>query len=130
MPSLFGIGKKLFVEAPEACFEAGCGLCLGFLKGVWGVSLYTAQEFEEVESLKRLTESVLKKSSEFITEESVCEGIKDGSVKALAKFKSNLPTETVEAGVGAAATLVCKKAFLPRFREILMDACVTITHCS
>jgi len=75
--------------------------------------------------LKKLTESVLKKSSEFITEESVCEGI-----KALAKFKSNLPPEAVEAGVGAAATLVCKKAFLPRFREILMDACVTITHCS
>lgn len=130
MPSLFGVAKKVFIGAPEAFLEAGCGLCLGFLKGVCGVSLYTAQEFDEIESLKRLTESVLKKSSEFITEESVCEGIKDGSVKALGKFKSNLPPEAVEAGVGAAATLVCKKAFLPRFREILMDACVTITHCS
>ena len=56
MPSLFGIGKKLFVEAPEACFEVGCGLCLGFVKGVCSVSFYTAQEFEEVESLKKLTE--------------------------------------------------------------------------
>ena len=130
MPSLFGIGKKLLVEAPEACFEAGCGLCLGFVKGICDVSLYTTQEFEEVESLKKLTESVLKKSSEFISEESVCEGIKDGSLKALSKFKSNLPPEAVEAGVGAAATLVCKKTFLPRFRDILMDACVTITHCS
>ena len=80
--------------------------------------------------MKKLTESVVKKSSEFITEESVCESIKDGSVKALAKFKSNLPPEAVEASVGAAATLVCKKTFLPRFREILMDAYVTITHCS
>ena len=76
--------------------------------------------------MKKLTESV----KEYITEESVCEGIKNGSVKALAKFKNNLPPEAVEAGVGAAATLVYKKAFLPRFREILMDACVTITHCS
>lgn len=92
MPSLLGIGKKLFVEAPEACFEAGCGLCLGFVKGV---SLYTTQKFEEVESLKKLTESVLKKSSEFITEESVCESIKDGSVKALSKFRSNLPNEAI-----------------------------------
>ena len=72
----------------------------------------------------------MKKLTEFITEESVCESIKDGSVKALAKFKSNLPPEALESGVGAAAALVCKKAFLPRFREILMDACVTITHCS
>ena len=115
MPSLWGIGKKLFVEAPEACFEAGCGLCLGFVKGVCGVSFYTAQEFEEVESLKKLTESVLKKSSEFITEGSVCEGIKDGSVKALVKFKSNLPPEAVEASVGATATLVCKKHFYHDF---------------
>lgn len=130
MPSLFGIGKKVFVEAPEACYEAGCGLCLGFIKGVCGASFYTAQEFEEVESLKKLTESVLRKSREFTTEKSVCGAIKDGSVKALAEFKSNLPPEAVEAGVGAAATLVCKKAFLPRFREILMDACVTITYCS
>ena len=128
--ALFGIGKKLFVEAPEACFEAATGLCLGFVKGVCGVSCYTAQEFEQVEALKKLTEAVLKKSSEFTTEKSVCEGIKDGSVGAFAKFKSNLPPEAVEAGVGAAATLVCKKAFLPRFREVLMDACVTITHCS
>ena len=106
------------------------GKCFRKIIVISGVGFYTAQEFEEVESLKKLTESVLKKSSEFITEESVCEGIKDGSVKALAKFKSNLPPEAVEAGVGAAATLVCKKAFLPRFREILMDACFTITHYS
>lgn len=83
MPSLFDIGKKLFVEAPEACFKVSCGLCLDFVKGVCGVSFYTTQEFEEVESLKKLTE--------FITEESVCEGIKDGNVKALNKFRSNLP---------------------------------------
>lgn len=80
--------------------------------------------------MKRLVESVLKKSPEFITEESVCEGIKDGSVTALGKFKSNLPSEAVETGIGAAAILVCKKAFLPRFREVLMDACVAITRCS
>ena len=49
---------------------------------------------------------------------------------ALSKFKSSLPDEVVETGVGAAVTIVCKKAFLSRFREILMDTCVAITHCS
>ena len=129
MPNLFGLAKKVFVGAPEACFEAGCGLCLGFVKGVCGVSFYTPQEVEEVESLKKLAESVLRKSPEFITEESVCDGIKDGSVKALIRFKKNLPVEAVDAGVGGAANLICTKAFLPRFRKILMDACIAITHC-
>ena len=81
MISLFGIGRKLFVEAPEACLEASCGLCLGFLKGVCGVSLYTAQEFEEVEALKRLAESVSRKAPEFINDESIYNNIKHGSVK-------------------------------------------------
>ena len=57
----------------------------------------------------------MKKLTEFITEESVCESRKDGSVKALAKFKSNLPPEAVEASVGATATLVCKKHFYHDF---------------
>lgn len=83
MPSLFGIGKKVLVEAPEACFEATCGLGLGFVKGVCGVRFYTAQEFEEVQSLKKLTDSVLRKSPEFIPDESICEGIKEGSLIAL-----------------------------------------------
>ena len=65
--------------------------------------------------MKRLVESVLKKSPEFITEESVCEGIKDGSVTALGKFKSNLPSEAVETGIGAEAILVCKKRFYHDF---------------
>lgn len=129
MPTLFSIGKELLVETPEACFEAGCGLCMmGFLKGAFGVICFSAQEFEEVESLKKLAELVLKKSPEFITEKSVCESIKNSSLKALSKFRSNLPDEIIEAGVGAAATLLCKKAFLPRFRELLIDACVTIKH--
>jgi hypothetical protein len=122
--------KNYFLKATEACFKACCGLCLGFLKGACGISFYTAQEVEEIESLKKLTESVVRKSSEFITEESVCEGIKEVSLKALSKFTNNLPNEAADVGIGAAATLICKKAFLPRFREILMDACVTITHCS
>ena len=69
MPSLFGIGKKIFVEAPEACLEAGCGLCLGMVKGFCSVSLYTADEVEKIEELKKLTQSVLKKSSGFITDD-------------------------------------------------------------
>ena len=40
MPFLFGISKKTFVEAPEACFEADCGLCFGFIKGLCSASLY------------------------------------------------------------------------------------------
>ena len=130
MALLFGVVRKLFVEAPEACLEASCGLCLGFLKGICGVSLYTAQEFEEVEALKKLAKSVSRKAPEFITDESICKGIKDGSVKALSDLKNNLPDEVVDLGVGAAASLICKKAFLPRFRDLLMDACVAITHCS
>ena len=59
--------KKLFVEAPETGFEAGCGLCLGFLKGVCGVSFSTTQEFEEIWSLKKVKESMLKKSSKIVT---------------------------------------------------------------
>jgi len=60
MPSLFGIGRKVLIEAPEACFEASCGLCLGFVKGVCSVSFYNAQEFKEVESLKKLAEKITR----------------------------------------------------------------------
>lgn len=75
--------------------------------------------------MKKLTESV-----EFITKESSCEDIKDGNVKPLSKFRSNFPNEAREVGVGAVITLVRKKIFLLRFREILMDAWITITYCS
>ena len=91
MPSLFGIGQKLFVEAPEACFEVCCSLGLGFIKRVCGVSFYTAKEVEEVESLKTLARSVMKKSPKFVNDPAICGGIKDGSMKALSTFKNNLP---------------------------------------
>ena len=133
MPNLWGLVTKAvkaaFIEAPQACFEAGCGLCLGFVKGVCGLSLYTAPEVEELEALNRLAEVVVKKSPELSIDPAVCEGIKNGSIKALNKFKSNLSNEALDAGVGLASSLVCKKAFLPRFSEILMDACVAITQC-
>ena len=68
--------KGAFIEAPEICFGVTCGLCLGFLKGVCCVSLYTAQEVEEIEALKRLAEVVLEKPPELSRNEAVCEGIK------------------------------------------------------
>lgn len=111
MAFLFGIRRKIFVKAPEACRDATCGFCLGIFKGVCNISLYTTKEVEEIESSKKLGESLLKKSPEFITEESVCDGIKAGTLKSLAKFKNNLSDEAVDAIIDAAAAFICKKSF-------------------
>ena len=36
------------------CEDAVCGCFLGITKGVFGVSLYTAEEAEEIANLKKL----------------------------------------------------------------------------
>lgn len=72
----------------------------------------------------------MEKSPELVTDEYVCKDRKQGSLEALNKFRNNLPENALKVGKGAAASVVCKKAFLTRFWQVLLDACITITGCS
>jgi hypothetical protein len=51
----------------EVCTDVICGGALGVVKGVLGVSLFTASETEEIVSLKKLTLSVMEKSPKLVT---------------------------------------------------------------
>ena len=55
----------------EICEDVVCGGALGIVKGVFGISLFTETETEEINSLKELALSVLEKSPE-IAGQSVC----------------------------------------------------------
>ena len=48
----------------EVCEDAICGGALGIVKGVCGLSLFTASETEEIMSLKKLTPSLLSQSKD------------------------------------------------------------------
>jgi hypothetical protein len=48
------------------------------VKGVFGLSLFTESEVEEIISLKRLAISVMEKAPELATDPIVCEGIRNG----------------------------------------------------
>jgi len=111
------------------CEDAVCGCFLGITKGVFGVSLYTAEEAEEIANLKKLTLSVLEKSSKIVTEPIVCEAIRQGQKSALETFAKNAPAEAINAGVVTLSELVCREAFKTRFKEVLMGACLNLVGC-
>lgn len=113
----------------EFCEDAVVGGCLGMFKGIFGISLFTAAETEEIHSLKKLALSVIEKSPEISTEPLICEGVRKGQKAALDNFAKNASPEAVAAGVVTAAELVCTKSFKERFRKVLMGACLNLIGC-
>jgi hypothetical protein len=113
----------------EVCEDLVCGTALGMVKGIFGISLFTEAETEEIISLKKLALSVMAKSPEIVTEPIVCEAIRNGQKSALDTFAKNAPPESVAAGVITAAELVCTKAFKQRFTSVLMGACMNLVGC-
>jgi hypothetical protein len=113
----------------EVCEDVVCGGSLGVIKGIFGISVFTEAETEEINRLKSLALSVMKKSPEIVTEPIVCEAIRKGQKSALEKFANNASPEAVTAGVVTAAELVCTKSFKQRFTNILMGACLNLTGC-
>ena len=109
--------------------DAICGGCLGFAKGVFGVSLFTTEEVEEINSLKNLALSVMRKSPDITTDPVVCEAIRKGQKSGLETFAKNASPEAIAAGVVSAAELVCTKAFKQRFACVLKGACLNIVSC-
>jgi hypothetical protein len=85
------------------CTDVLCGGSLGIVKGVFGLSIFTESETEEIVSLKKLALSVMQKAPEIVTEPIICEGIRNGPKSALETFTKRLSPEGVAAGVGTAA---------------------------
>lgn len=83
----------------EICEDVVCGGALGIVKGVFGISLFTETETEEINSLKELALSVLEKSPEIVTESILCAAIQKGQKSALDTFTKNVSPEAVAAGV-------------------------------
>jgi len=113
----------------DVCEDAICGSSLGIVKGVFGISLFTQAETEEINNLKTLALSVMEKSPEIVTEPIVCEAIRKGQKSALDTFAKNASPEAVAAGVVTAAELVCAKSFKQRFTDVLMGACMNLVGC-
>jgi hypothetical protein len=113
----------------EVCEDIVCGGSLGIVKGVFGISLFTQAETEEIHNLKKLALSVMEKSPEIVTEPIVCEAIRKGQKSALDTFAKNASPEAVAAGVVTAAELVCTKSFKQRFTDVLMGACMNLVGC-
>lgn len=67
----------------ELCVNAICGGALGIRKGIFGIDLLTNKEVQEIESLRKLTHSVLTKSLEFSTDFRIYDAIKQGSLASL-----------------------------------------------
>jgi hypothetical protein len=113
----------------EVCVDAICGTCLGFVKGTFGLSFFTTEEVEEINSLKKLALSVMEKSSDTVTDPIICEAIRKGQKSGLEAFAKNASPEIVAAGVVTAAELVCTKSFKQRFATVLAGACLNIVGC-
>jgi hypothetical protein len=113
----------------DVCVDTLCGASLGIVKGVFGISLFTAAEAEEILSLKQLALSVMQKSPEIVGEPIMCEAIRQGQKSALETFAKQATPEAVSAGVVVAAELLCKKAFTQRFADVLMGACLNLVGC-
>jgi hypothetical protein len=113
----------------DVCVDAICGTCLGVVKGAFGISVFTTEEAEEINSLKKLALSVMGKSPATITDPIVCEAIRKGQKYGLEIFAKNASPEAIAAGVVTAAELVCTKSFKQRFADVLTGACLNIVGC-
>ncbi len=113
----------------EVCEDVVCGTFLGILKGACGVSLFTAPETEEINSLKQLTISVMEKSPQIVTDRRICDGIRQAQKSALEEFVKTAPPEAIAAGVVSTAQVVCTKSFKQRFASVLTGACLNLVGC-
>jgi hypothetical protein len=113
----------------DVCVDAICGSCLGVIKGVFGISVFTTEEVEEISSLKNLALSIMKKSPTTITDPIVCDAIRKSQRHGLEIFAKNASPEAIAAGVVTAAELVCTKSFKQRFADVLTGACLNIVGC-
>jgi hypothetical protein len=113
----------------NVCTDAICGSALGIINGVFGLSLFTSQEVEEINSLKKLALSVMEKTPEFSTEPVICEAIKNGQQTGLETFMKNAPPEVASTAVVTVIDIVCRKAFKERFKDVLMGACLNLIGC-
>jgi hypothetical protein len=107
------------------CKEAVCGIVTGSLEGIFGISLFSPVEAEEIYRLKKLSLSVMAKSKIVASDPALCQEIANGSSTALQTFINQTPSEVV----AASAAVVCQKAFLTRFKGVLMGACLNLTGC-
>lgn len=102
------------------------------MDGIWGISLFTGPETQEINSLDKLAASLMEKSNEIIggtTDAAICEGIRNDQMSALETFSRNAPPEAIQVGIVAAAEVICKKSFQNRFREVLLGACINLVGC-
>lgn len=115
----------------EVCEDTVCGSALGIVRGVFGISLFTEAETEEIGTLKKLALSVLEKSPKIVTEPVICEAIRKGQKSAIDTFAKNASPEAVAAGVVVvtAVELVCTKSFKQRFADVLMGSCLNLVGC-
>jgi hypothetical protein len=113
----------------DVCVNVICGGTLGIVRGIFGVSLFTADEVQEIDSLKRLALSVMEKAPKTATDPIICDAIKNRHENALEIFAKNASPEAVAAGVIATADVVCGKAFKERFTSVLIGACLNLIGC-
>lgn len=74
----------------DVCAKAFSGLAAG---GIFGVSLFSNSEVEEIENLKKLSVSIISKSPDFMTDRFICEEIIKDSKTDLQTFINNAPSE-------------------------------------
>jgi hypothetical protein len=108
------------------CQDAVCGIVAGSLEGLFGITFFSPGETEEIYRLKRLSVSVMAKSKVVTTDPAICQEIAKGSSTALQTFMDQPSTSEI---VAATALVVCEKAFLGRFKKVLMGACMNLTGC-
>ena len=113
----------------DVCVDALCGTGLGIAKGILGISFYTSDEVEEINSLKKLAVSVVEKSPPTSADPIICEAIRKGQKYGLETFAKNASPEAIAAGAVTAAELVCTKSFKQRFADVLTGACLNIVGC-
>ena len=113
----------------DVCVDTICGSGLGIVQGLFGISMFTDAETEEIFNLKNLALSVMQKSPEIVTDPLVCEAIRAGQKAGLETFAKTASPEAISAGVVIAAELVCTKSFKERFAGVLMGACMNIVGC-
>ena len=87
--------------------DAICGTTLSLIKGVFGVSLFTRAEVDEINDLKKLTFEIVEKSTKMTTDQLICDGIIKEQAFTLEKFVKTTPLETVTAGAVSATKVVC-----------------------
>ena len=113
----------------DVCVDAVCGTCLGICQGVFGISVFTAEELEEVNSLKNLALSVMEKAPPIVSDATVCKAIRSGKKSGLETFKKTASPQAVATGVVTAAELICNKSFKQRFGDVLTGACLNLVGC-